>query len=221
MEPLYCYVDETGQDTFGKFFLVSVVVTGSARESIRRTLRAIEKETGKRTKKWTKSTLRQKVAYIERVLDDKLFSEGIFYAEYAGTTDYPTLVMKTLARVLNSLDPHSRKIVVFIDGIGRTERRRVAVTLRRQGIRTKKVRGLHHESDEFIRVADAVAGFVRDYLSGFTSGRSSTASSGPYKKTPVARGHDLVLVARTPTQKGSFRSPFATSIHLGGQIVKS
>jgi len=164
MEPLYCYVDETGQDTFGKFFLVSVVVTGSARESIRRTLRAIEKETGKRTKKWTKSTLRQKVAYIERVLDDKLFSEGIFYAEYAGTTDYPTLVMKTLARVLNSLDPHSRKIVVFIDGIGRTERRRVAVTLRRQGIRTKKVRGLHHESDEFIRVADAVAGFVRDYL---------------------------------------------------------
>jgi len=31
-------------------------------------------------------------------------------------------------------------------------------------VAAKKIRGLRDESDEFIRLADAVAGFVRDYL---------------------------------------------------------
>jgi hypothetical protein len=29
---LYCYVDETGQDTNGKFFVVSVVIADSRRD---------------------------------------------------------------------------------------------------------------------------------------------------------------------------------------------
>ncbi len=29
---LFCYVDETGQDTQGRLFVVAVVVTGSERE---------------------------------------------------------------------------------------------------------------------------------------------------------------------------------------------
>ena len=32
----------------------------------------------------------------------------------------------------------------------------------------KKIRGLWDDSDEFIRLADAPAGFVRDYLEGQT-----------------------------------------------------
>ena len=166
METLYCYTDETGQDTQGKFFLVSVVITGPVRESVRCKLRVIERESGKGTKKWTKATLRQKTAYIERILDRDLFGGSIFYSEYADTTNYPTLIVETLARVLGRQDLRDRKIIIFIDGIGRTERRRVSVALRRRGVQPKKVRGLHHGSDEFIRVADAVAGFVRDYLEG-------------------------------------------------------
>ena len=51
-QKLYCYVDETGQDTFGQLFLVSVVITGSERDDLRRQLRKIEKESGKKQKKW-------------------------------------------------------------------------------------------------------------------------------------------------------------------------
>jgi hypothetical protein len=32
-EKLYCYVDETGQDTMGKFFIVSVVVFEKAKKN--------------------------------------------------------------------------------------------------------------------------------------------------------------------------------------------
>jgi hypothetical protein len=39
---LYAYVDETGQDTQGTMFLVSVVVAGETRDAARRVLQDIE-----------------------------------------------------------------------------------------------------------------------------------------------------------------------------------
>lgn len=47
-QKLYCYVDETGQDTEGQLFLVSVVVTEQEQETIARELERIEAESGKR-----------------------------------------------------------------------------------------------------------------------------------------------------------------------------
>lgn len=38
MNKLYCYVDETGQDTEGTFFLVALVITGSERDELRKFL---------------------------------------------------------------------------------------------------------------------------------------------------------------------------------------
>ena len=35
-QKLYAYVDESGQDTSGALFLVSVVITGAAREGVRK-----------------------------------------------------------------------------------------------------------------------------------------------------------------------------------------
>ena len=37
-QKLYAYVDESGQDTLGELFLVSVVVTGEARDKPRHNL---------------------------------------------------------------------------------------------------------------------------------------------------------------------------------------
>ena len=39
---LYCYVDETGQDTKGRFFLVAIVITGEEREELIKELEKIE-----------------------------------------------------------------------------------------------------------------------------------------------------------------------------------
>jgi hypothetical protein len=46
-QKLYAYVDESGQDTLGELFLVSVVVTGEARDGLRKKLRTIERVSGK------------------------------------------------------------------------------------------------------------------------------------------------------------------------------
>ncbi len=44
---LFCYVDESGQDTKGALFIVSVVITGQERESLIQICEAIERECGK------------------------------------------------------------------------------------------------------------------------------------------------------------------------------
>lgn len=54
-QKLYCYVDETGQDTQGELFIVSVVVTKKDREEITQSLEKFEQETGKGKTKDTKS----------------------------------------------------------------------------------------------------------------------------------------------------------------------
>ena len=55
---------------------------------------------------------------------------------------------------------------VFVDGLNRTERHRFSAGLRQLRVSVRKVRGLRDQSDEFIRLADAIAGFARDVLEG-------------------------------------------------------
>ena len=47
MQKLYCYVDETGQNTKGRLFIVSVIVTEGEREELARQLEEIEKASKK------------------------------------------------------------------------------------------------------------------------------------------------------------------------------
>lgn len=47
MKKIYCYVDETGQDTGGKIFVVSIILTMTERDSLLGLCEKIEKETGK------------------------------------------------------------------------------------------------------------------------------------------------------------------------------
>jgi hypothetical protein len=53
---------------------------------------------------------------------------------------------------------------VFVDGLVYSERQRFAAGLRKLNVVVRKVQGRRDESDEFIRLADAIAGFVRDAL---------------------------------------------------------
>jgi hypothetical protein len=55
---------------------------------------------------------------------------------------------------------------VFVDGLVYAERRRFAAGLRKLNVMVHKVQGRRDESDAFIRLADAMAGFIRDALEG-------------------------------------------------------
>lgn len=53
MSKYYCYIDESGQHTMGKMFVVSIIIP-SEREEIEKKLIEIENESGKNKVKWIK-----------------------------------------------------------------------------------------------------------------------------------------------------------------------
>jgi hypothetical protein len=49
-QKLFCYVDETGQDTQGRLFVVSVVITDQERDLFRQTCEDIEQTSREESK---------------------------------------------------------------------------------------------------------------------------------------------------------------------------
>ena len=55
---LYCYVDESGHDTLGRIFIVSVVVVKREKDELLGFCELCEKESGKKGTKWRKDKKR-------------------------------------------------------------------------------------------------------------------------------------------------------------------
>jgi hypothetical protein len=163
---LYAYVDESGQDTLGKLFLVSVVVTGEARDGLRKKLRKIERASGKQAKKWRKARLAERVVYLQSVFQLSELRGCIYYARYHDTRAYVDLMILSTAKALHAQGAELPQATVIVDGLSRPERPRFAAGLRKLRIRVHKVRGARDQSDELIRLADAIAGGIRDSLEG-------------------------------------------------------
>jgi hypothetical protein len=73
-QKLYCYVDETGQDTKGAMFLVVVVITAEDPDALRAALERIEKVSAKGARKWFKTNRERRVAYIREIVQSGLFT---------------------------------------------------------------------------------------------------------------------------------------------------
>lgn len=151
----------------GNLFIVTVAIVGCDREVVRTLLQKVEMSSGKGIKKWTKSTQKQRLSYIQGLLAESHFNAKLFYARFSQSTDYSALVQQAISRSIVALKLTSYSATILIDGLSKNERQRVAVGLRRLRVRTEKVRGLDDENDEFIRLADALAGFIRDFLVNF------------------------------------------------------
>jgi hypothetical protein len=165
-QKLYAYVDESGQDTRGEMFLVSVVIASETRDAARKALQGIERGSGKRLRKWTRSRVRERVAYIEQCLHHASLLGPVYYSHYQNTRAYVDLVILSTAKALHARVMERPTATVFVDGLVYAERRRFAAGLRKLNVVVRKVQGRRDESDEFIRLADAITGFVRDALEG-------------------------------------------------------
>jgi hypothetical protein len=164
---LYVYVDESGQDTAGLFFIVAIVIAGEERERLVQELEKIERESLKRTMKWKKVDRARRIAYLEKVSSSPLFAGKISYAIFSGRRDYREMTVIATAGAITSAAPvEGYEATVCIDGLDRIGSLVVSAELRHRYIKLKKVRGLRDESSALIRLADAVAGFVRDCMEG-------------------------------------------------------
>ena len=83
-QKLYCYVDESGQDTEGRFFLVAVVITGKGRDELQQKLEEIERRTRKGRVKWHRSSFSRRVDYIRSILDLPELSGALHFTQLQG-----------------------------------------------------------------------------------------------------------------------------------------
>jgi hypothetical protein len=162
MRKLYCYVDESGQDTKGRIFLVSVVITEKERNEISDFLIKIEKETGKHLLKWQKTDFDIRNDYLLRILRCNLLKHSIFFSKYESKA-YVDLTILTVAKAIYQRAQGDYKATILVDGLNKKGTHKFASGLRKLKIRVRKVRGIKDQSDPLIRLADAMAGFLRDY----------------------------------------------------------
>ncbi len=78
---LYCFADETGQDTKGQLFLVAIVLhEADGIGTIEAKLSALEKESGKNKLKWKKTSNQVKIRYLEELVDIPDLKNSIYYS---------------------------------------------------------------------------------------------------------------------------------------------
>ena len=79
-QKFYVYVDESGQDTKGNFFIVSVLILKKNQNLILEKLKQIEAESQKANIKWSKSHSKFRKKYIERLAELNIFKETIYFS---------------------------------------------------------------------------------------------------------------------------------------------
>jgi hypothetical protein len=165
---LYAYVDESGQDTQGQFFVVSVVVLDTDHEAILPQLEAIETRSRKGKVKWHRARYAYRQVYIDELANLTRLAQSLFFESFSGSQSYVTLTVTATAHaVLQKTQGNPFEATIFVDGLLKHEAVRFGSMLRTRSKGIRKVRGVQKEQNNaFIRLADALCGLVRDAEEG-------------------------------------------------------
>lgn len=72
-----------------------------------------------------------------------------------------------IAQAIHFEEPEKYTTVVYVDGLKKNKRQEYGSQLRKLGVSTHKVQGVSKdENNALIRLADTIAGFVRDVSDG-------------------------------------------------------
>lgn len=157
-------MDETGQDTGGKLFFVVVIIKESKDlVSLERSLEDIETKSGKRKFKWRKTSKEIKKKYLSGLLQTKGIKNSVYFSKFENTREYTVLTSLTIAKTILMQDIKEPIVTIIIDGLNDKERENVSKELKKLKIRYRKIRGMKDEQNILLRLADAFAGFLREY----------------------------------------------------------
>jgi len=166
MQKLYCYVDETGQESKSKNFIVSIILIEKERDQLLKVCEQLEQISGKRKDKWGSAKHQRRMRFLRYVLADDRFKGTLRYSITPNTREYDRSTIEGIVSAIGWKKPKEKfTTVIYVDGLSKTKRRECAVGLRRMGVPVAKVRGIaKDESNALTRLADTIAGFVSDAI---------------------------------------------------------
>lgn len=123
-------------------------------------------ESGKGKLKWGKAEDKRRLDYIRSIFSLKLFRGKLRYCVYRQQVNYDMATIMGIAKAVHFREPgKDYTTLVYVDGLHKVKRRQYGSELRKLGIHTRKVQGItKDENNALTRLADAIAGFVRDAL---------------------------------------------------------
>jgi len=166
MQKLYAYVDESGQETGGVIFVVSIAIMETDRDVLLARCEHVERDSKKGTIKWHRARRDDRLEYMRQIVDDKQFKGVLYYSIFRGTKDYDACTAMGIARAINRKKASARyKASIYIDALPKSKITKYGGEMRKSGVQSLKVRGVtSDENNALIRLVDAVAGLVRDAL---------------------------------------------------------
>jgi len=160
-QKLYCYVDESGQDTKSSHFVVVAIVNNKDQVKIRKDLINLESKTKIGIRKWHKSSTPRKHQFLTKQIISKLLISDIFYGVYKKPLPYFLPIIDTLEKSIKTKSNNDYSCTVYIDGIDKKKAKELTNALRFKGIRLSLVKSRRDESEPIIRLADRWAGCIR------------------------------------------------------------
>lgn len=159
---IYVYVDETGQDTKGEIFIVvCIIIIGlNQKEQATQILEKIEQETNKKNK-WHKSSKKAKLNYLSKLT--KLPNLKIYVKIFKKETNYFFNTINSIIQSIKCLKNYRQnKFVIIVDGLPKAKIQPATKLIRQEKIQIDKLKGLKDEQDALLRLADNIAGLVRE-----------------------------------------------------------
>lgn len=173
MLKLFCYVDESGQDTFAqpdrdKIFIVGVVTLTGDQDEFWRLCESYESASKKGIFKWSKAQHQTRMRFLRLIFADDRFEGALRYSIFHSITkkQFQEATILTIARAIKSTnvgEVKTRNPEIYVDGLSKENRRKWGAALKGQGISGHTMHGIpKDENHPLIRLADTIAGFVRD-----------------------------------------------------------
>lgn len=165
-QKLYCYVDETGQDSGTEFFVVVAIVSEQDQNLIRNQLFEIESSAKIGLRKWHKSKNERKRKFLQLILEKKIGKGEIYFGRYKKPIPFFLPMLEVLEKSILDKAKENYKAIVYVDGIDKKKASELTSALRVRKIKLEFVRSARDESEPLIRLADRWAGCIRSAFSG-------------------------------------------------------
>ena len=159
------HVDESGQDTKGRLFVVAVVAVEDS-DKLRQLCESFEEISGKWKKKWASAKRDRRLDYLRAVIQEAAsLNVTLFYSVFHKPKDYDTATIDGIAKAIRRLNLSDSHVYVYVDGLAKTKRGVYKTNLRQLSCPVKKVSRVRKDENEpLIRLADALAGAAGELL---------------------------------------------------------
>ncbi len=161
---LYCYTDETGQDTEGKLYAVTSIIVDGRRDEMLNFLEAVEEHSNKGSRKWNHS--KETFDFLQKALTKNRFKNSIFFKVFNNTKEYENLtalaIIAGIKAYLSINNIGKYKMTIIIDALKGKQQLVLGPKLRDEGIRTEKIKGARDDTNALVRLADTVVGLIRE-----------------------------------------------------------